>query len=204
MALLLSGCTPQASGPDGDQQMQDTPTPMSDEALVRQYIDDAWSQTGLSAEQRPDVEIVRFVSIHEWESTMAACMDEGGWSTYEDDGTFTGFRMPEGQESAYQLDWFRCQASYPADPKYLRPFDETQRDRLYTYYDTALRACFEEHGQTMAELPSRGKFVEDYYRMTWDAYADVTGTDTPQGARDFDRLQRECSMIAPADSDVWE
>ncbi|BDZ54714.1 hypothetical protein GCM10025870_17870 [Agromyces marinus] len=111
--------------------------------------------------------------------------------------------MPSGQETAYALDAYVCEASYPTDPKYLRPLDKTQRERLYDFYDVELRACFDKHDQTMAELPSRGKFVEDYYQMTWDPYADVTDTGTPAGARAFDELQAECSMLPGTDSGVW-
>ncbi|MEX1080175.1 MAG: hypothetical protein WED09_13830 [Homoserinimonas sp.] len=161
--------------------------------------------TGLPDDQRPDVEMVRYTDLIEGAVAIAACMNErGGWNVKASAGGWgSDDPMPDGQGDAYNLDSYICQAEYPTDPEYLRPLDEEQRDRMFDYYDNELRACFEEHGQTMAELPSRGKFVQDYYRMTWDAYSNVTGTNTPAGARAFDELQTECSMLPPADSGIW-
>ena len=194
LMLAFTGCT-------GTTDILRTPTPppgsnvQSDDALVQAETDNAWDMTALPDDQRPDVAIVRYVNLAEVSGVIEACLNERGWDI--------NAPLPDEQQNSYQLDYYVCRASYPTDPKYLRPLDEDQRGLLYTYYDTELRRCFDEHGQTMAELPSRGKFVEDYYRMTWDPYAEVTGADTPEGARQLAVLQDECSGIPPVESGVW-
>jgi hypothetical protein len=202
LALALTGCT--ATSTDSPKT-ESSPQSLTDIALIQEALDNAWDMTGLPDDQRPDVEFVRYTDLIEGAEAIAACMNErGGWNVEASAGGWgSDDPMPDGQHDAYNLDSYICQAEYPTDPKYLRPLDDAQRNRLFDYYDNELRACFEEHGQTMTELPSRAKFVQDYYRMTWDAYSNVTGANTPAGARALEELRRECSMLPSVDSGVW-
>lgn len=201
LALALTGCTPASTD---SPKTESAPQSLSDAALVQADIDNAWDRTGLPDDQRPDVKIIRYTDLIGGAEAKAACLNLRGWNvTASAGGWGSDDPIPNGQESAYALDAYVCDASYPTDPKYLRPLDEAQRDRAVDYYDNELRACFEEHGQTMTELPSRAKFVQDYYRMTWDAHSSVTAINTPAGSRALEEFRSECSMLPPVDSGVW-
>ncbi|KQW08183.1 hypothetical protein ASC66_04425 [Leifsonia sp. Root4] len=134
-------------------------------------------RAALPDDKRPDVELVRLVSLQEWPEAVAQCLRDAGWNATSEDGGVGLVGVTEAQREPSALAQYTCEAQYPVDPKYLSQLTDSQLEYLYVYYTTTLRDCLIDAGYTPSDPPSREKFIESYYRTgAWSPYSEVPVT----------------------------
>lgn len=139
----------------------------------------------------PEVARVHFIDMKDWADTLAACLTEAGFPT-ESAGGGISASPPTGQELAWGLAAYTCNAQYPVDPRQTRPPSDAQIAYLYVYYTTVAVPCLREIGfSDIAEAPSKQTFISTYGsdRM-WSPYANSTST-----AEQWDRAAERCPQV---------
>ena len=191
MLTLMTSVT--ACGAQSDEMAKATSPPLSSEEheqLVQE--EDARALDDLRSAY-PDVELpsvsrVKFVSSNEWPEAIAACLNEEGFDVSVKDGGVGGMVLYDQQEP-YALAMYVCKIKYPLDPKFNVPFSESQLDYLYHYYTGELTTCLEDAGYSIADPPSRQKFVETYGAGNWAPYNSV------RDVTEWSELNRKCPQL---------
>ena len=126
--------------------------------------------------QLPDVQLVRYVSEKEQPEVQRSCMDEEGFaSTIDKYGQISYSGVTPEQTEPFDIAQYVCGVRYPIDPKYQIPFNDKELSYLYDYYTGTLTKCLKGQGYQVAEPPSRGTFIDNYYSSTagWTPYQNV-------------------------------
>jgi hypothetical protein len=152
---LLASCTSAAAEPASPEAATEPVAPTE--------MDRAWERTGFPADQRPDVERVRLVSVFERTEVVAECLREAGYPrVVAVNGEVERGDIPEEQLGSYALSAFVCEAKYPTDPMFDRPLTDAQIRELYRYRATEQRECLEGLGYAISLPPAERAFVENY------------------------------------------
>lgn len=181
MLLTLSGCIthePDPSFPGGEAVP--VVLPLSDETRESKY--EEFVQLEIERLQGmhphvavPDTTRIRFVEPGEWASALAECLrSEGFEATVHQDGGIRLGPIPREQNEAQALAYFSCAVSYPVDPRYSVPLNESQLAYLYRYYVQRLVPCLEAEGYAISNPPTWQRFLETYGATSpWSPYSDV-------------------------------
>lgn len=189
IAMSVTGC-----GSSGNEKTEVEPTlPMSDAQIVRETLDQQWMeiQSQHPSASRPDVEIERLVSPDEWAAVMAQCLADEGFTTVKanSDGSIEWGDIAQAQ--AFDVARYACSATFPQDPKYMRPLTDAQLDKLYNYYVGDLTQCLTDLGYKTSVPPSQQVFRETYDSTPWlpfsEAASQVAGSPELRS-----QLDREC------------
>jgi hypothetical protein len=182
-ALLLGGCTTSHPLPPGPTQ-----------AEIARYVDrmaaDHWEFMGLGdADERPRVEVVRFVSPEDWGRSIANCMNQAGYISYRAvGGGIESTQDAPGYLPGEAVSMYTCQSQYPFEPSAFGILSGPQLDLLYDYYSRFLVPCLAFRGYIDGETPSREVFVATGAVSMWSPYWRVQEPD----ATAYERLQRQC------------
>lgn len=192
IAMSVTGC-----GAPGNEKTDVDPTlPGSDAQMVRETLDQQWMEVKSQhpSALRPDVEIERLVSPYEWAEVMAQCLADEGYTTVNanSDGSIEWGDI--GQAQAFDVARYACSAKFPQDPKYMRPLNDAQLDKLYNYYVGDLTQCLTDLGYKTSAPPSQQVFRETYDSAPWlpfsEAASQVAGSPELRA-----ELDRECAQV---------
>jgi hypothetical protein len=149
LALALSGCA------------QATDTAQGETAL-QQQIDDSWSdfRSAHPDVERPQVEVVRVISMEEWPTVIADCLVEAGFAVTASNGGIAYDNVATAQAEPFAVAQYVCNATYPLDPKYNAAPTDDQLRALYDYRTGELTTCLEEQGYAVEAPPSFQRFAE--------------------------------------------
>ncbi|WP_308798866.1 hypothetical protein [Agromyces silvae] len=155
MCAALAACTSAAATP---------PRPSaSGDALLPTEAERAWELTGFPADQRPQVDPIRVVSIFEQPEATAACLRAAGYPrAVVVNGRVEPGEVAEAQLPSLTLSTYLCEAQYPADPLFDRPLSPDQVRTLYRYRSTEQRECLQGLGHAIAVPPTERAFVDGY------------------------------------------
>lgn len=201
-ALLLAGCTP--SGETSETDTAPASSTYDGEALRQSWLADIAQQRNLT--DQPDVDLVRYVAIDDWDQAMVDCLHEAGWTSAAVDeagGVLSG-DVPTAQVGAMNLAFYTCAAEYSIEPKYLAPLSDAQLEVMYTYFVDTLVPCLEEHGHSIDEIPSHDTWLATaelaqqspdggYY---WTPYEDVPAS----GGDSWRTLNEACPQNPPTEN----
>jgi hypothetical protein len=110
----------------------------------------------------PEVERIRFISLDEWATVMADCLNVEGYEASAFNGALST-DAPEGQELPYALASYACSAKFPVNPRENTPLNEDQIRYLYEYYTQIATPCLEDLGITdLPEPPSMQSYISSY------------------------------------------
>jgi hypothetical protein len=176
--LALSGCS------------QATDTAQGATAL-QQQIDDSWSDfhSAHPDVERPQVEVVRVISMEEWSTVIADCLVRAGFAVTESYGGIAYDTVPTAQAEPFALAQYVCSATYPLDPKYNAEPTDDQLRTLYDYRVGTLTSCLEEQGYAIEAPPSFQKFVEN--DGGWSPYDQLIMS----GVFDLSAMQKICPEL---------
>ncbi|ANJ25422.1 hypothetical protein ATC03_00185 [Agromyces aureus] len=188
----LGGCASSSDVP--------IPTPAAlstseSETILAEQLAQSWKMYGADGEDRPEIPVVRTISRSEWGEVMAACMAEQGFSvTIGSDGGMGSGDLPESQAGAYNLAIYVCDASYPLDPKYSAPLNESQQRYLFDYLTTDLVECLEDQGFDTGSAPSWQKFAEGLESGTmWNPFTALPDVSPKR----FQEIESACPQSPP-------
>ncbi|UOE42822.1 hypothetical protein [Agromyces larvae] len=112
--------------------------------------------------------------------------------TVGSDGGLASGDLPSAQAATYNLALFTCEASYPLDPKYNAPLNESQRRFLYDYLSNELVDCLEEEGFDIGSPPSWQQFTESLDgESMWSPFNELSGISP----RRFHEVSEACPQI---------
>jgi len=185
--VLLVGCTAHTA------EMPEA-TPVADIDYQQQANDDWWSLWMIDYPDavKPDVEVVREVTLSEWAPALADCMVSSGYpdTTPGPDGGVGISHAPEGQREAQLIALYVCHAQYPVAEKYLRPLTGHQLGALYDYWSGELTECLEARGFVSSdERPSRETFIQEADSVSWNPY---NGLSDAVGEEEYAAIARDC------------
>ncbi|QTX03336.1 hypothetical protein [Agromyces archimandritae] len=182
LAAGLTGCsaTPEPVPRPTPNQL----SPARSDALQQEHLDEVWASTGLPDAQRPDVTEERTIALHEWSSTIAACMTEEGIPTEADGG---GVSYQSVSNAA--LVQYICEARYPVDAVYYDQLNESQLRFLYDYLVNDFRDCLHSYDIAVSDPPSLQSFIENYPRNGgWQPMTEVPPSQAIE-------VERACPQI---------
>ncbi|WP_439564168.1 hypothetical protein [Microcella sp.] len=173
--------------------------------VMQETLDQAWREVVAvdPGAVRPDVELIRLVSLDEWAPTTASCLADEGFKDVTIDASGQGVLvgdLAEAQRSAYQLALYVCAARYPLDPKYNEPLDEAQMKKLYEYYVNELSTCLRELGYEPSPAPSLQGFIDSYASDPWLPWVEASLLAAPSGPNATAELETRCPQLPP---DLW-
>lgn len=147
--------------------------PVADQAAASGSTADTWEAhleavaSDLGIEDPPHVTPIREVSPAEGQALYDACMADEGWQQSAD-GSFS---VPEAQEEALDLSDYTCLARYPIRPEYLEPLTTAQWGAMYDYWIATTIPCYERHGLSVDDVPSRDTFLGN---PSWHPAQDIS------------------------------
>ena len=184
MGMGITGCTPTHA------PLPSVTTPSSAEKLsmYEKNLDKEWEAllADFPDATRPEVDLVRFVSLEDWPLAYSECLTERGFpATVSEDGG-VGTQVRAGQEQAAAMARYECGAEYPTDPKYTVPLNDSQLEYIYAYFTGELMTCLTDKGIAVENVPSLQTFQEEYYtEKGWTPYSSID-----PGARD--NMMQDC------------
>lgn len=148
------------------------------DADTRQYLEDNATsmaeQMGIS--DPPKVDLVRMITLEEWQSTQIECLTEAGYDVGETtDGQ--GIKYPEPTDdamaSSLNLAIYTCEMKYPVEQKYMAPLSTDQLEELYAYRTGELLECLEDEGYPVSDdPPSETVFIQS--KGAWSPYESIS------------------------------
>lgn len=213
--LCLTGCT---SGGDIDEArpslgasatqsedvsgvtvaVPDGPTPPRP-TTAAEALQHNWDGLGLPGEP-PDVDVVRIISPDEWGEVYYPCMEEQGFPSHTDQFGQVGIGFEREQHDDVKLAGYVCDAKYPLDDKYFRPFDSEQLQLIYDWRVGTTIACLESFGGVVPPAPSFEVFAAEYEStgyVLWSPISDP-GLTFPEDT-DMDAVLATCPESPPDD-----
>jgi hypothetical protein len=165
LALVLAGCTvahAPAPGLTADEK----------DFIRHQYAEALWAATGLYADQRPANPSVTVVSLVDWSSAFAKCMNNAGFERYtvSPDGNLMILDHGTGDEGseAERLADYLCRMSFELEEQFDYRYSDAQIEYLYDYYREALVPCLAAEGFTVSAVPTRNEF--EHGLGSWHPY----------------------------------
>lgn len=136
--------------------------PEKTEEEYQQSLIEKWHIKDASS-VRPAKELfVKYVSEDDHE--FLDCMAEAGFPyTPHEDGSWSKMVEPD-QVEADAIASYICDAQFPRDPSSIpKPWNESDAEEVYEWQTGPALKCFEEHGVSVPEPPSKEEFVDDYF-----------------------------------------
>lgn len=191
--MLLTGCAAPESTPATDPAL---------EQRMRAIADQAWDDLLAKHRdaQRPEYRVERMITMDEWGSVIAGCMNDLGFTSVTDsgDGGILSGDMNPGQSEPYDIALYDCQARYPLDPKYSDPLTEEMIAKIYDHYVDELTPCVEGLGYDVPTAPSRQRFMETYATNPWNPLGDIiTEIAASENGNDIQLLLEACPELPP-------
>ncbi|MEP6478088.1 MAG: hypothetical protein ABJB03_01750 [Rhodoglobus sp.] len=147
---------------------------------------------------RPDVTLVRHVSLDERGAVIVDCLSEQGFpgGTAGPLGTYQIQDIPLEQDEAFMIATYVCDMKYPLDPKYEQPLTDSQLIALYAYLRDSLAPCLIALGFDIPPRPSEQTFV-DTYRETggWPIYEGVASAVSDEA--EWNAVNQQCPQVPP-------
>lgn len=169
---LLTGCS--SANPQAVEGSGPEPT-ASSASDARSVADSLWRSLAARypGAERPSVDLVRYVTPREWATAQSDCLHEAGFPDVSvmDDGGLQVLGVPDSQKEALAVAQYVCGVKYAIDPQYTDPFTEDELNSIYVYYVDFLVPCLTGQGYSVADVPSRGSFVDS--RGRWSPYESV-------------------------------
>lgn len=172
-----------------------TPTPPSSATDVdtSDHTDALWQMVTamFPNAERPDVEVVRYVTAAEMPQAQADCMHEAGYpgvTVTPDGGVTLGGGVPAEQWEAMHIAMYTCNVLYQLDPKFTAPLTDQRLGEAHDYFTAELIPCLEAEGYEVTNVPSRTTFIETYEKTAWSPYAAVT----PGSQDEWYRINEVC------------
>lgn len=190
-----------ASSPDGvgETAMEVGPTSGAPwrPTTANEALDAYWESLELPGEP-PDVEVVRAVSIDEFNDIYHECMAEQGFPSTVDQFGQVGIESDLAQEDDLNRAGYVCQAQYPLDEKYYAPYTDEQLQVIYDWRVRETIPCLEQQGATVPPAPSFDVFAAEYASTGYVLWSPSTadGSIFPAGA-DPDTARAACPDIPP-------
>lgn len=153
-----------------------------------QWLAPKWQGEGSPPEPLP---VIREVTREEGLRVWTACMEEAGFPNESPDGDYAS-TIPAGQQQAYHIASYQCDAQYPWEPKYYQRYNARQLKVLYEYQTGPLTECLSAQGWAPDAPPSLEKFAQDYRADVvprWFPYDNV-----PEAERGGDRVEETCPL----------
>jgi len=191
VALSLSGCVAEPPpGPSGDDVT----------AFNQRLLDETWANTGLEGiAERPEVSPGAALDESEWSTSMAACMNDGGVTSfgtgYSPDTGFEFVPVNGSQDvsTAVQLLFYDCIARHPMIPSGLfEVLSDEQLNYIYDYYKKTLVPCMIMNGFTPTTAPTRVEFLA--IAGQWSPYYSV---DVGISGTQYEDIERICGPERP-------
>lgn len=185
-------------GPDGTEQQVAEQLPDWDPPTFTREDWLSWQHPNL--QDPPDVPVVREVSMDEYLETKMACLEEQGFPGSQDtDGGLTYVTEP-GQEDAFQLATYICDASYPLESRHYQPYSTSQLQIIYEWQLSETVPCLEGLGHEVEEPPTLAAYVDGYAATmapVWSPYDSVPDLDI-RGQQIHD-IESSCPANPPAE-----
>ena len=138
----------------------------------------------------PEVERIAFIGPDEWAETIAACLNEDGFSAVAQDGGLAS-APTEGQELPFAIATYVCNAKYPINPRTNVELNDDQLRYLYEYYTQVLTPCLNEEGFDVPEPPSLQTYVSSWRAGSpWDPYGLVV--DALESDDEWTSINKKC------------
>jgi len=192
--LALGGCAAPTEPVSGMPPLPDL-TPGEADQLIAEGLDQQWASvvSRWPDAQRPEVEVVRLISLAEWGETQAACLQGLGFEVTTTGDGGINFNVPEAQQAPLALAQYECAAKYPVDPRYTTPLTRDEIAFLYRYQTGELTECLEAAGYSVPSPPSESKFISDYLGdgPDWSPYADVV----PNSDAAWQEISTTCPQV---------
>lgn len=180
-ACTIAACSTSAGRPPSD-------------VLSSETQDDLWERVVSEFPEaiRPDVSVVREVSLDGWPQAQADCLTSAGFPSRVDDGALST-SVEDAQREPYLIESYRCLVQFPLSPEYTTPLDADQLASLYDYFARDLVPCLESQGYEVGAVPTRQSFVERYYgEEPWTPYL-IVGPTVPLD--DLAPLEKACPQL---------
>jgi hypothetical protein len=195
-ASSTSAATSPSDSSSGDATSSADAEPFDADAAVQAQLDGQWEMVLATSPDavRPTIEMIRYVSGHEWAGVMEGCMHDLGWPDTKatPDGGLDSGRIENSQVGARDLAMYTCSAKYPIDPKYSIPLTNDELSELYDYLANELQPCLEEEGYEVPDAPSRETFIESYTETGgWNLYENVFGG----GQDEWYAINEKCPQV---------
>ena len=196
--LLTTGCAGVDAGPARPSLEPLSPAEaerLTSEALAS-YAERL--QAAFPGIELPAVAPIRFIEPQEYGGVFAECVTEAGFPATPTEDNGIGFApVPDTQAEAQSVALYVCQAQYPTNPNYLRPFTEEQLSYIYVYNRQVLIPCIRDLGVEVPPLPSEQIFKDTFVSETaWSPYAEAL--ELPQS--EFQNLIDSCPQFP---EDIW-
>lgn len=184
--LALAGCTG-TSSEERAQATQEGPQIVVRGADLREptqeEVDAHWDEMGtlferMDQEWPQDIEIVRWISRDEWDSTMAECLIDAGFPMeIGRDGYLRSSEIEGDREiDEYLASWNICEAQYPVHPASEWEIGDAYFSAQYDYLIHEWTPCMEWEGYPQPVPLTREEFIERI-RSTGDAYGSFGAFD---------------------------
>lgn len=165
LAVVMAGCVATGgcaadgehdSGGTGASPDQNREEELSDYARV------------LGIDDPPAVEVVREVSPEDQVGALRECMGESGFAVSDPQSTSLEWDVPQGQDEAFSLAIYVCNARYPIAQEHRAPLDADGRGGLYDHWVSETIPCLQSLGYSVEVPPSRDSFMAG---AMWDPRA---------------------------------
>lgn len=195
LLLLAAGCAPGPSPTAADAGATSTGSALADwrpstpipvvvmSDSERKHLNDLRLQNlaeMLHVSDPPHVEAVRWIYPEEIGSVVGGCLREAGFvvSPAADGRGFQADAGTEAQLPILNLEWYRCSAMYPTDPRARgNSWTIAQETIAYEYLTEALIPCLKDIGADPLDAPSLSVYLAD--QASW-RYPDPGGQQTQQ------------------------
>lgn len=187
-------------GEDPDASAPNTPTPETLDDYNQNRVDFVAEQGGIPPDERPDVEIVAWVSLAEANEVLAQCVgDKGSAIEVEADGSFVFGTTNDEEREQIWLDIYTCMAQYPVNPNDTTPYSEEQKEIVADYMLDEHVECLGDLGYGIEQPPSRDTFLalfdDDMGRGLSPWYPELV--NPPTSSEELEELEAACPANVP-------
>lgn len=195
---VLSACSLQGVA----TQVQDGPSSPSEILVAAQEEEWAAVIARFPNATRPEVALVEYSTPDTWNTLMAECMDQEGFTgtVATEDGGLELSSGASAQPEAVAVALFACGVQYPIDPLYRQPLSDEQFGKLYDYYAGELTVCFRQLGLEVSAPPSEQEFRDSYDSNPWSPYDEAFTLAAQEDPELVGTLEERCPQLPP---DLW-
>lgn len=196
--IAFGGCSTQ----DPATQVHGDPSSLNDMIMAAQESEWAAVVARFPDAKRPDVAFVEHSTPETWNTLMAECMIQEGFTgtLATDDGGLEVSSAGSAQSQAVAVALFACGVKHPIDPQYRQPLSDEQFGKLYDYYAGELTECLRELGLEISAAPSEQEFRDTYDSSPWSPYSEAVVLAAQGDPGLAGTLEERCPQLPP---DLW-